>query len=260
VQFPAQTAQYVRLEATSGGRRRDQRNYWGAGRGLFRPTKQHRRRRGSGTGGVGGAGGASGRGGVTGTGGGSVGLDASADARAADSGRGGTTWRVQVLAGLWTHRESAPVCQRGRGCSRRQRRRSRWRHDSERKRRCCCSRWRCCWRWRGGWQRRLIVHGRGCRRGGAGGFRGQCGGVDGGSERWCFRRKRRRQQLLRPAQTAVVAISEGPMAGAECTDHRDWRRVDFALPQTAPFRVGGGQDMLVPAAAAKQALVLEVGR
>jgi hypothetical protein len=90
VQFPAQTAQYVRLEATSvagGGTSAIIGELAVGSSGLPSSTGGAG---GSGTGGVGGAGGASGRGGVTGTGGGSVGLDASADARAADSGRGGT--------------------------------------------------------------------------------------------------------------------------------------------------------------------------
>jgi alpha-L-fucosidase len=92
VQFPAQTAQYVRLEATAvaGGGTSAIIGELAVGSSGLTGSSSTGGAGGSGTGGVGGAGGASGRGGVTGTGGGSVGLDASADARAADSGRGGT--------------------------------------------------------------------------------------------------------------------------------------------------------------------------
>jgi alpha-L-fucosidase len=99
VQFPAQTAQYVRLEATSvagGGTSAIIGELAVGSSGLPSSTGGAG---GSGTGGVGGAGGASGRGGVTGTGGGSVSLDGSADGSAADRGRGGTDGAGTTSAG-----------------------------------------------------------------------------------------------------------------------------------------------------------------
>ena len=96
VQFPAQTAQYVRLEATAvagGGTSAIIGELAVGSSGLTGPSSTGGAGGSggvSGTGGVGGAGGTSGRGGVTGTGGGSVSLDGSADGSAADRGREGT--------------------------------------------------------------------------------------------------------------------------------------------------------------------------
>jgi alpha-L-fucosidase len=90
VQFPARTAQYVRLEATAvagGGTSAIIGEMAVGSSGLTGPGGAGGSGGGSGTGGVGGAGGTSGKGSVTGTGGGSVGLDGSP----ADSGRGGTS-------------------------------------------------------------------------------------------------------------------------------------------------------------------------
>ena len=92
VQFPAQTAQYVRLEATAvaGGGTSAIIGEMAVGSSGLTGTSSTGGAGGSGgvlgTGGVNGPGGTSGKGGVTGAGGGPVNLDASA----ADSGRGGT--------------------------------------------------------------------------------------------------------------------------------------------------------------------------
>jgi alpha-L-fucosidase len=88
-QFSAQTAQYVRLEATAvagGGTSAIIGEMAVGSSGLAGPGGAGGSGGGSGTGGVGGAGGTSGKGGVNGTGG-SVISDGSADGSAAESGR-----------------------------------------------------------------------------------------------------------------------------------------------------------------------------